>query len=115
MSTFREVDNEIMAGVNSRFAEVIENDILRMQDTTNPKDTKKIYEIRNGSFQAPLMLLSLIISNNCFSTAPFQSPIQVNSTSIGQNVPIRENLNVDISIKNDCDFQHLNIYSTSRT
>ena len=34
MSTSREVDNETMAGVNSRFAEVTENDILRMQDIT---------------------------------------------------------------------------------
>ena len=32
MSTSREVDNETMVGVNSRFAEVTENDILRMQD-----------------------------------------------------------------------------------
>ena len=42
--------------------------------------------------QASLMLLSL--NNNCPSTAPFQSPIQVNSTSIEQNVSIQENLNV---------------------
>ena len=41
MSTSREVDIETMAGVNSRFAEVTENDILRMQDITIPKDTKK--------------------------------------------------------------------------
>ena len=41
MSTFREVDNETMARVNSRFAEVTENDILRMQDITIPNDTKK--------------------------------------------------------------------------
>ena len=31
MSTSWEVDNETIAGVNSRFAEVTENDILRMQ------------------------------------------------------------------------------------
>ena len=30
-----------MAGVNSCFAEVTENDILRMQDITIPNDTKK--------------------------------------------------------------------------
>ena len=50
--------------------------------------------------QASLMPLSL--NNNCPSTAPFQSPIQVNcySTSIEQNVSIQENLNVAISIKN---------------
>ena len=29
------------AGVNSRFAEVTENDILRMQDITLPNDKKK--------------------------------------------------------------------------
>ena len=54
--------------------------------------------------QAQLMPLSL--NNNCPSMAPFQSPIQVNSTSIEQNVSIQENLN--ISLKNDCDFQHSN-------
>ena len=41
MSTSWEVDNETMAAVNSRFAEVTENDILRMQDITIPNDTKK--------------------------------------------------------------------------
>ena len=41
MSTSQEVDNETMAGVNSRFAEVTENDNLRMQDITIPKDIKK--------------------------------------------------------------------------
>ena len=56
--------------------------------------------------QAPLMPLSL--NNNFPSTAPFQSPIQVNSTSIEKNVSIQENLNVAISLKNDCDFQHSN-------
>ena len=45
MSTSQEVDNETMASVNSCFAEVTENDILRMQDT------KESYEIRNESFQ----------------------------------------------------------------
>ena len=30
-----------MAGVNSRFAEVTENDVLRMQDSAIPKNTKK--------------------------------------------------------------------------
>ena len=40
--------------------------------------------------------------------APFQSPIQVNSTCIEQNISIQENLNVAVSIKNDCDFQHSN-------
>ena len=41
MSTSRKVDNETMTGVNSRFAEVTENDVLRMQDNTNPNNTKK--------------------------------------------------------------------------
>ena len=41
MSTSREVDNETMAGVNSCFAEVTENDILQMQDITITNDTKK--------------------------------------------------------------------------
>ena len=49
-------------------------------------------------------LMSLSLNNNCHSTAPFQSPIQVSSTSIEQNVSIQENLNAAIS-KNDCDFQ----------
>ena len=41
MSTSREVDNETMAGVNSRFAEVTWNDILQMQDKAIPNNTKK--------------------------------------------------------------------------
>ena len=41
-----------LAGVNSRFAEVTENDILRMQDITIPNDMYiESYEIRNDSFQ----------------------------------------------------------------
>ena len=35
------MDNETMAGVNSRFAEETENDILRMQDIVIPNDTKE--------------------------------------------------------------------------
>ena len=46
--------------------------------------------------QTSLMLLSL--NKNCPSTAPLQSPIQVNSTSIEQNVSTQENLNVTISL-----------------
>ena len=97
------------AGVNSRFAEVTENDILRMQDITTANDTKKATKLgmkvcRDKRFfntqfahmssvfspdrQALLMLLSL--NNNCPSTAPFQSPMQVNSTSIEQNVSIQK-------------------------
>ena len=105
------------AGVNSRFAEVTESDILRTQDITTANDTKKATKLRMKIFrdkqcfntqfahkssvfspdrQASLMLLSL--NNNCPSTAPFQSPIQVNSTSIKQNVSIQENLNVTFSL-----------------
>ena len=88
MFTSREVDNETVVGVNSHFAEVTENDILRVQDITIPNDTKKAKQCFNTQFahmsssvfcpdrQAPLIPLSL--NNNCPSTAPFQSPIQVN-------------------------------------
>ena len=121
------MDNETTAGVNSRFAEVIENDTLRMQDITTPNDTKEAMKLGMKVFrdkkcfntqfahmssvfcpdrQALLMPLSL--NNNYPSKAPFQSPVQVNSTSIEQNVSIQEYLNVAISIKNDCDYQHSN-------
>ena len=100
-----------MAGENFRFAEVTENDILRMQDITIPSDTKKATKLGMKVFRdkqcfntqfahmssvfcpdrQPPLPLSL---NNCPSTASFQSPIQVNSTSIEQNVSIQENLNV---------------------
>ena len=101
------------AGVNSRLAEVTENDILNMQDITTTNDTKKATKLGMKVFrdeqcfntqfahissvfsQASLMLLSL---NNCPSTAPFRIPIQVNSTSVEQNVSIQENLNVTISL-----------------
>ena len=107
-----------LAGVNSHFAEVTENDILRMQDITIPNDTKKASKLRMKVFrdkrcfntqfahissifspdrQTSLMPLSL--NKNCPSKAPFQSPmIQVNSTSIEQNVSIQENLNVTLSL-----------------
>ena len=105
------------AGVNSQFAKVTENDILQMQDITTANDIKKAKKLGMKVFrdkrcfntqfahissvfspdrQASLMLLSL--NNNCPSTAPFQSSIQVNSTSIEQNVSIQENLNVTISL-----------------
>ena len=45
--------------------------------------------------QALLMPLSSL-NNNCRSMAPFLSSIQVNSTSIEQNVSIQENVNVAI-------------------
>ena len=116
------------AGANSRFAEVTENDILRMQDNTIPNNTKeatklgiKVFKDKqcfNTQFaymssvfcpdrQSP-QLMPLSLNNNCPSTAPFQSPVQVNSTSIEQNVSIQENLNGAIVFENDCDFQHSN-------
>ena len=56
MSTSREVDNETMAGVNSRFTEVTENDIFPFQDFTIPNDTdKESYEIKNDSLQSQTM------------------------------------------------------------
>ena len=45
--------------------------------------------------------MPLGMHNNRPSTAPFQSPIQVSSTSIEQNVSKKE-MNV---AKNNCDFQ----------
>ena len=56
---------------------------------------------------------ALSLNNNYPSTAPdfkvpSPGPIQVNSSSIEQNVSIQEHLNVDISLYNDCDFQHSN-------
>ena len=52
--------------------------------------------------------MPLSLNNNYPSTAPFQSLIQVNSTPLEQNVFIQENLNVAITLKNDCDFQPSN-------
>ena len=125
MPTSREVDNETMANVNSRFSEVTEDNILRMQDNAIPNNTKKatkkgmkVNNVLTYNFlkcpvsstlkaflspdrQAPLVPLSL--NNNCPSTASFQSPVQVGLTSIEQNV-FPKNLNVAIST-NDCDFQ----------
>ena len=86
MSTSREVDilKQWPAGVSSRFAEVTENNILRMQDITIPNNTKKATKLGMKVFsdkqsfniqlahmssvfcpyrQAPLMPLSL--NNNC--------------------------------------------------
>ena len=97
-----------------------------MQYSTIPIDTKKatkeewkFSEINNvlthslltcpvfcPDRQPPLMPLWL--NNNCSSTTPFQSPIQVNSTSIEKNVSIQENLIVAISLEKDYDVQHSN-------
>ena len=103
--------------VNSCFAERTENDIFRKKGITIPNDTKKATKLGmivfrdkqcfNTQFaymssvfcpdrQASLMPLSL--NNNCPFMAPFQSPIEVNSTSIKQNVSIQENLNAELSL-----------------
>ena len=116
-----------MAGVNSVLPKKPRNDILRMQNNTIPNGTKKAANLGmkvsrekhcfNTQFahmssvfcpdcQALLMLLSW--GNNCPSTAPFQSPIQVNSSSIEQNVSIQKNLSVAFSLENVCDFLHSN-------
>ena len=48
----REVNNETMASVNSRFAKVTENDILRrIQDITIPNDTKKATKLEMKGFR----------------------------------------------------------------
>ena len=47
------------AGVNSRFAEVTENDILRMQDITIPNDTRKATK---------LGIKVLVRDKQCFNT-----------------------------------------------
>ena len=88
--TSREVDNETIAGVNSCFVEVTENNILQMQENTIPNDTKKATKLGMKVFrdkqcfntqfahmssvfcldrQALQMPLSL--NNNCPATAPF--------------------------------------------
>ena len=117
-----------MADVNSVFGRRNrENDILRMQNITIPNGTKKATNLGmkvsrekqcfNTQFahmssvlcpdrQVLLMLLSW--STNCPSTAPFQRPIQVNSSAIEQNVFIQKNLSVAFSLENDCYFLHSN-------
>ena len=116
-----------MAGVNSVLPKEPRNDILRMQNITIPNGTKKatnlgmkvsrVKQCFNTQFahmssvfcpdrQAPLMLLSW--SNKCASTDPFQSPIQVSSSFIDQNVSIQKSLSVAFSLENDFDFLHSN-------
>ena len=110
MSTSREVDNETMAGVNSRFVEVTENDILRMQDITIPNDTRKATKLGmkvlvrdkqcfNSQFahmssvfcpdrQASLMPLSL--NNNCPSTLHFKVPSKSTQLSLSKTSPFKK-------------------------
>ena len=107
-----------MAGVKSRFAEETENDIIWMQDITIPNDTRKATKLGmevlrdkqyfNTQF-AHMSMQCLLSWSPSFADAslleqqlsfhpPFQSSIQVNSTSIDQNVSIQENLNAAISL-----------------
>ena len=51
MSTSRKVDNETMAGVNSRFVEVTEDNILQMQDNAIPNNTKKATKLGMNVFR----------------------------------------------------------------
>ena len=116
-----------MAAVNFVLPKEPRNDILRMQNITIPNGTKKATNLGmnfsrekqcfNTQFahmpsvfcpdrQILLMLLSW--NNNCPSTAPFQCPIQVNSSSIEQNVSIQKRVSVSFSLENDCDFLHSN-------
>ena len=105
-----------MAGVNSCFVEVTENDILRMRDIIIPNDTKKATKLGmivfrdTQCFNTQFAHMSSVLSwSPSFADAslleqqlsfhpPFQSSIQVNSTSIEQNVSIQENLNAAISL-----------------
>ena len=58
MSTSPEVDNETIAGVNSRFADVTVDDILRMQDNAITSNTKK----------ATKLGMKDLIGKRCFNT-----------------------------------------------
>ena len=97
-----------MAGVNSRFAEVTENDILRMQDITIPNDTRKATKLGmkvlrdkqcfNTQFahmssvfcpdrQVSLMPLSL---NNCPLTLHFKVPSKSTQLPLGKTSPFKK-------------------------
>ena len=97
------------AGVNSRFAEVTENDILRMQDITIPNDTRKATKLGmkvlrnkqcfNTEFthmssvffpdrQASLMPLSL--NNNCPSTLHFKVPSKPTQLPLSKTSPFNK-------------------------
>ena len=98
-----------MARVNSCFAEVTENDILRMQDITIPNDTKKATKLGMIVFrdkqrfntqlahmssvfcpdrQPPLMPLSL--SNNCPSTLHFKVPSKSTQLPLSKTSPFKK-------------------------
>ena len=97
------------AGVNSYFAEVTENDILRMQDITIYIDTKKATKLGmivfrdkqcfNTQFahmstvfcpdrQASLMPLSL--NNNCPSTLHFKVPSKSTQLPLSKTSPFKK-------------------------
>ena len=103
------MDNETMDGVNSFFAEVTENDILRMQDITIPNDTRKATKLGmkflrdkqcfNTQFahmssvfcpdrQASLMPLSL--NNNCPSTLHFKVPSKSTQLPLSRTSPFKK-------------------------
>ena len=98
-----------MVGVNSRFAEVTENDILQMQDITIPNTTRKIAKLGmkvlrdkrcfNTQFahmsnvfcpdrQASLMSLSL--NNNCPSTLHLKAPSKSTQLSLSNTSPFKK-------------------------
>ena len=97
------------AGVNSRFAEVTGNNILRMQDITIPNDTRKATKLGmkvlrdkqcfNTQFahmssvfcpdsQASLMPLSL--NNNCPSTLHFKVPSKSTQLPLSKTFPFKK-------------------------
>ena len=98
-----------MAGMNSCFAEVTENDILRMQDITIPSDTKKATKLGmivlrdkqcfNTQFahmscvfcpdcQASLMPFSL--NNNCPSALHFKVPSKSTQLPLSKMSPFKK-------------------------
>ena len=98
-----------MAGVNSCFAKVTENDILQMQDITIPNNTKKATKLGMKVFrdkqcfntqfahmssvfcpdrQASLMPLSL--NNNCPSTLYFKVPSKLTQLSLSKMSPFKK-------------------------
>ena len=98
-----------MAGVNSVLPKEPRNDILRMQNITIPNGTKKATNLGMKVFREKqcfntqlahmssvfcpdhqVLLMPLPLNNSCPSTAPFQSSIQINSSSIEQNVSIQK-------------------------
>ena len=107
--TSREVDNETMAGVNSCFAEVTENDILRVQDITIPNDKKKAKELGMVVFRdeqcfntqlahissvfcpdRQALLMSLSLNSNCPSTLHFKVPSKSTQLPLSKTSPFKK-------------------------